>query len=260
MLADQLSSSHQNYVKTVWKLHEWSGEPVSASQLADALKLRRSTVSDAIKKLTEQGYFLHSPYGGILLTEVGQKVALEMVRRHRLIEMFLVKIMGYTWQQVHDEAERLEHAVSDFMVARMDELLGYPTRDPHGDPIPDAGGVIHMPVVVRFDDVVASAASSSFPEGADALLVGDLSFPAGSREGASLGRRVSVVLERVNDENSALLELCAQQGIACGQVLEVTVSHGQAEVCAVYPDPSDESRQVLLSADYLRGMWVSAPQ
>lgn len=257
MLAEQLSSSHQNYVKTVWKLHEWSGESVSASELADALKLRRSTVSDAIKRLTEQGYFLHSPYGGIVLTELGQRVALEMVRRHRLIEMFLLEVMGYTWQQVHDEAEQLEHAVSDFMVGRMDELLGYPRRDPHGDPIPDAEGVIHMPKVARFDRVVAAVASS-LGEARGAVVVEDLSFACLPSSGEVRGVVFPVVVERVSDDNAALLELCEGHGIACGDPLWVKVSPGQSEVCAAYRDADFAGEGVLLSVDLLRGMWVSA--
>lgn len=257
MLAEQLSSSHQNYVKTVWKLHEWSGESVSASELADALKLRRSTVSDAIKRLTEQGYFLHSPYGGIVLTELGQRVALEMVRRHRLIEMFLLEVMGYTWQQVHDEAEQLEHAVSDFMVGRMDELLGYPRRDPHGDPIPDAEGVIHMPKVARFDRVVAAVASS-LGEARGAVVVEDLSFACLPSSGEVRGAVFQVVVERVSDDNAALLELCEGHGIACGDPLWVKVSPGQSEVCAAYRDADFAGEGVLLSVDLLRGMWVSA--
>lgn len=257
MLAEQLSSSHQNYVKTVWKLHEWSGESVSASQLADALKLRRSTVSDAIKKLTDQGYFLHTPYGGIVLTDLGQRVALEMVRRHRLIEMFLVRVMGYSWEQVHDEAERLEHAVSDFMVERMDEMLGYPTRDPHGDPIPDVNGVIHMPHVARFDRVVAQAAGCSLGEGPCQISVGQLTFAAVAPVGVVQGVVVPVRVERVSDDNVALLELCDGHGITCQDPLWVKVSAGQPDVCVAYCQPDLGGAAMLLSSDLLRGMWVS---
>ncbi len=257
MLAEQLSSSHQNYVKTVWKLHEWSGEAVSASQLADALKLRRSTVSDAIKKLTDQGYFLHSPYGGVVLTDLGQRVALEMVRRHRLIEMFLVHVMKYTWEQVHDEAERLEHAVSDFMVERMDEMLGYPTRDPHGDPIPDVNGVIHMPNVARFDQVVAQAASCSLGEEPVQLTVGQLTFVVEKPLEAVHGMVIPVRVERVNDDNLALLELCDGYGITCQDPLWVKVSAGQPDVCLAYCQPDLSGAEMLLSVDLLRGIWVS---
>lgn len=95
-----------------------------------------------VKKLTLQGYLEHALYGTIVLTDVGRAEALRMVRRHRLIETWLVREFGYAWDEVHDEAEVLEHVLSDRMLARVDELLGHPTVDPHGDPIPRADGSV----------------------------------------------------------------------------------------------------------------------
>ncbi|WJZ01786.1 Iron-dependent repressor IdeR [Corynebacterium freiburgense] len=102
------------------------------------------TASEAIKRLTERGLLDHPKYGDIVLTEKGRAVAMIMVRRHRLIETFLHSTLGYSWDEVHDEADKLEHAVSDTFVSRIDALLGHPTRDPHGDPIPDGDGVVEV--------------------------------------------------------------------------------------------------------------------
>ena len=102
-----------------------------------------------VKRLSEQGLAEHAPYKGVQLTEEGRRAALRMVRRHRLIEAYLVAFLGYSWDTVHDEAERLEHAVSDTLVERMAAALGHPTSDPHGDPIPAADGSIDEPDLHR---------------------------------------------------------------------------------------------------------------
>jgi len=104
-----------------------------------------STASESIRKLAEQGLVDHEKYGAVTLTESGRRAALAMVRRHRLLEAFLVKELGYSWDEVHDEAEVLEHAVSDRLVARIDAKLGFPQRDPHGDPIPGSDGQVPTP-------------------------------------------------------------------------------------------------------------------
>ncbi|MDO5726655.1 MAG: metal-dependent transcriptional regulator [Bowdeniella nasicola] len=164
MQVSQLSESSQNYVKAIWNLGEWDDTPVTASVIAARVGVKLSTASDAIRKLTDQGLVSHAPYGAVSLTEAGRAVALQMVRRHRLIETFLVQTLGYRWDQVHDEAETLEHAVSDFMVERIAELLGHPDRDPHGDPIPAPDGsltsvtaeqlsAITPPAVVRVERI-----------------------------------------------------------------------------------------------------------
>ncbi len=101
-----------------------------------------------IKKLVSQGLVQHAPYGAITLTDAGRAEALRMVRRHRLVETWLVEGFGYTWDEVHDEAEVLEHALSDRLLAAIDAQLGHPTRDPHGDPIPDADGAVRRPDAV----------------------------------------------------------------------------------------------------------------
>jgi DtxR family Mn-dependent transcriptional regulator len=148
MSVTELSQATQDYLKCVWTLQEWSGESVSMTALADRLGVRKSTASDGVKKLAEQGLVEHIAYGGITLTHAGRAHALAMVRRHRLLETYLVSALGYGWDEVHDEAEVLEHAVSDRMLDAIDTLLGHPTQDPHGDPIPSAEGAAHLPDAV----------------------------------------------------------------------------------------------------------------
>ena len=148
MSVTELSQATQDYLKCVWTLQEWSGESVSMTALAERLGVRTSTASDGVKKLAEQGLVEHIAYGGITLTHEGRAHAIAMVRRHRLLETYLVSALGYGWDEVHDEAEVLEHAVSDRMLDAIDTLLGHPTRDPHGDPIPSAEGDAHLPDAV----------------------------------------------------------------------------------------------------------------
>ncbi|MFJ5957290.1 metal-dependent transcriptional regulator [Paenarthrobacter sp. NPDC092416] len=145
MPVSDLSHTAQDYLKLMWNATEWSSTPITVSGMAEKLGVRRSTVSDGIKKLASQGLVTHAPYGSIELTAEGRAHAVAMVRRHRLLETFLVDVLGYGWDEVHDEAEILEHAVSDSLIARIDQHLGHPTRDPHGDPIPSAHGEPHPP-------------------------------------------------------------------------------------------------------------------
>ncbi|PFG32771.1 metal-dependent transcriptional regulator [Sanguibacter antarcticus] len=140
-----LTAVAQDYLKIVWSLQEWSAEPVTTTLLAERLGVGTSTVSETVRRLTGQGLLEHPRYGSIGLTPAGREHAVKIVRRHRLIETFLVSELGYTWDEVHDEAEVLEHAVSDLMVERIDARLDHPVRDPHGDPIPGADGAVQTP-------------------------------------------------------------------------------------------------------------------
>jgi DtxR family Mn-dependent transcriptional regulator len=114
-------------------------------QLSAALGVVPGTATAMVKTLAEAGLALYEPYAGVRLTPAGEKLAAAVLRRHRLVELFLVQVMGMNWDEVHDEAERLEHAVSDRLIERIDAMLGHPAVDPHGDPIPDSDGVIHAP-------------------------------------------------------------------------------------------------------------------
>ena len=142
---NELTAVAQDYLKVIWNAQEWSLEKVSTKMLAEKIGVSASTASESIRKLAEQGLVDHEKYGAVTLTESGRRAALAMVRRHRLLEAFLVKELGYSWDEVHDEAEVLEHAVSDRLVARIDAKLGFPQRDPHGDPIPGSDGQVPTP-------------------------------------------------------------------------------------------------------------------
>ncbi|WP_288872635.1 metal-dependent transcriptional regulator [uncultured Corynebacterium sp.] len=188
MSVGDLSTSTQNYLKGIWALSEWSDAPVTSSSVAKHLGLRKSTVSDGVRKLGEQGLVTHKPYGTIELTELGHTYAVAMIRRHRLIETFLVEALGYTWDQVHDEAENLEHSVSDFMVERIDAFLNYPTRDPHGDPIPSASGRVDTPEAVPLTGVQPGQTAT---------------------------------IERIADDDPKLLQFLDSHGLVVGATLEV---------------------------------------
>ncbi|NLG54669.1 MAG: metal-dependent transcriptional regulator [Rhodococcus sp.] len=142
---DTLTHVAQDYLKTIWTVQEWGEEKVSTKLLAEKIGVSASTVSEAVRKLADQGLVDHAKYGSIQLTEAGRVAAVSMVRRHRLIETYLVNELGYGWDEVHDEAEILEHAVSELMISRMDAKLGHPERDPHGDPIPAVDGSVPTP-------------------------------------------------------------------------------------------------------------------
>jgi DtxR family Mn-dependent transcriptional regulator len=135
----RLTRSVEDYLKTIYHL-SLEGQPAATSAIAQALELAPPSVSGMIRRLSDQGLLAHVPYRGVELTPAGRRAALQMVRRHRIIEAYLVDRLGYTWDTVHEEAEKLEHAVSDALIERMANALGHPEFDPHGDPIPDASG------------------------------------------------------------------------------------------------------------------------
>jgi DtxR family Mn-dependent transcriptional regulator len=137
-----LSTVAENYLKVIYAHTEWQPDPMTSSQLAARLGLAPSSVTEMVKKLTLQGLVEHALYGVIVLTSAGRTEALRMVRRHRLIETWLVREFGYGWDEVHDEAEVLEHALSDRLLDAIDARLGHPRSDPHGDPIPSADGSV----------------------------------------------------------------------------------------------------------------------
>ena len=141
-LNESLTRSVEDYLKAIYQLSP-EGRTASTSEIAHLLALSPPSVTGMVKRLSEQGLLEHVPYRGVQLTVEGRRAALKMVRRHRLIEAYLVEFLGYTWDTVHDEAERLEHAVSDTLVEQMASALGNPDFDPHGDPIPSADGFVH---------------------------------------------------------------------------------------------------------------------
>src|SRR5881394_1570791 len=139
------SSTVENYLKAIH--HGQSSLPkgqrlLPMGHVAAALSVTPGTATTMVKALAESGLVEYEPYTGVRLTKAGDKLAALVLRRHRLVELFLVKVMGMAWDEVHDEAEQLEHSVSDRLIQRIDDMLGRPTHDPHGDPIPNAEGTV----------------------------------------------------------------------------------------------------------------------
>ena len=185
---EPLSRSVEDYLKAIHRLSA-DGRPASTTQIADALAVAPPSVTGMVKRLSEQGLLSHEPYRGVTLTDLGLREARRVIRRHRLIESYLVGFLGYTWDSVHDEAERLEHAVSDALVERMAAALGHPQVDPHGDPISYAHGALAH---------VALTPLAALPVGTDAAVrrvatndAERLRFLASA--GLVLGARVRVV-------------------------------------------------------------------
>ncbi len=142
----------EDYVKVIHSHTEWQPDPITPSVLAARLGLAASSVTEMVKKLAASGLVTHVPYGAVTLTDDGRILALRMLRRHRLIETWLVESFGYGWDEVHDEAEVLEHAVSERFLDVVAAKLGNPLRDPHGDPIPRADGSVVQPDAVLLQD------------------------------------------------------------------------------------------------------------
>ncbi|MCH1882659.1 metal-dependent transcriptional regulator [Agrococcus sp. ARC_14] len=182
------STAAEDYVKAIYHHTEWQADPVTPSQLAARLGLANSTVTEMVKKLAAAGLVHHRPYGAIALTTQGAALAVRQVRRHRVVETWLVERHGYDWDEVHDEAEILEHALSDRLLDSIARSLGDPVRDPHGDPIPAADGAVVRP---------------------DAVLLAD----------AVVGHEGAVV--RISDNDPAMLRFLADAGIALDTALTV---------------------------------------
>jgi DtxR family transcriptional regulator, Mn-dependent transcriptional regulator len=137
-----LNRMTEDYLTLIWKAYEWPDSRPSTTDLAASLGVTKSTVSANLKRLARDGYLEYEPYGAIDLTDTGRRIAVEIVRRHRLIETYLVQRLGLSWDEVHEEADALEHSVSDLVLDRMEAELGHPRFDPHGDPIPSSDGTV----------------------------------------------------------------------------------------------------------------------
>lgn len=188
MHVSDLPDKTQDYLKKIYDFREWGNEGITLSQLAETMGQRASTTSEAVKKLHAKGLVEHRPYADIQLTPQGRHLAIAMVRRHRLIETYLCQELGYPLGDVHGEAEILEHAVSDEFIRRIEEKMGFPARDPHGDPIPDASGKFSAPDVVSL---------------------------------SSINAHESCVVDRVSDRDGDLLRYLEQRGILPGVEIEM---------------------------------------
>ncbi len=137
----KLSHQVEDYLKTIYLLQQRAGG-ASTNAIAETLSVKPASVTGMVKKLAEMKLVRHAPYQGVTLTAAGEKIALEVVRHHRLIELFLIETLGYTWDEVHQEADRLEHVISEDFEDRVARRLGDPAIDPHGDPIPAKDGSV----------------------------------------------------------------------------------------------------------------------
>lgn len=183
------TSTVEDYLKCILlEQQRTPGSLVATGRIAESLSVAPGTVTAMVKTLADSGLVLYEPYSGVRLTPSGTQLALHVLRRHRLVELFLVKVMGMNWSEVHDDAERLEHAVSDQLIDKMDEMLGHPSVDPHGDPIPDARGVVEEPDLPT-------------------LLV------------CPLGESIRVA--RVSDQSPEFLQLVERRGLKPGSQLQV---------------------------------------
>ncbi|KAA9332839.1 metal-dependent transcriptional regulator [Adhaeribacter soli] len=135
-----LSFTEENYIKAIYKLSEDGDGAVTTNAIAEVMQTKAASVSDMLRRLNEKEIINYVKYRGVTLTNSGQKTALQLVRKHRLWEVFLVDKLKFNWDEVHEVAEELEHITSDLLIRRLDEFLGYPKYDPHGDPIPTEDG------------------------------------------------------------------------------------------------------------------------
>ncbi|TND00640.1 MAG: Mn-dependent transcriptional regulator [Bacteroidetes bacterium] len=134
------SFTEENYLKAIYKLLEQDKEPVTTNAIAARMNTKAASVTDMLKKLSDKKLIFYKKYQGVTLTEKGKQIAITIIRKHRLWEVFLVEKLHFKWDEVHDMAEQLEHIQSDSLIERLDDFLGFPRFDPHGDPIPDRSG------------------------------------------------------------------------------------------------------------------------
>ena len=197
------SQTVENYLKTIYLAQTElasAKELVPMGQLASALGVVPGTATTMVKTLAESGLVRYEPYIGVRLTNSGEKLASLVLRRHRLIELFLVKVLGMSWADVHDEAEQLEHAVSERLIDRIDEMLGRPDVDPHGDPIPTAQGKI-----ARLDHPDLTTAPIGVP----------------------------LVVARILDQDASFLRFVEQRGLVPGEPVRIESRDASADAVAL---------------------------
>lgn len=196
----------ENYVKTIYQISLKQGGPVATGQVATALGVSPGTVTSMLKTLSESGLANYAKHEGAELTAAGQALALRVVRRHRLIELFLVETLKLSWYEVHEEAENMEHAVSDLLIDRIDAYLGHPQFDPHGDPIPRADGTVEV------RDLRSLA-----------------ECPVGFR----------FRLARVADQSPEFLRFLTESGLALGTEGQITANRAEAGIVSLRTDDGE---------------------
>jgi DtxR family Mn-dependent transcriptional regulator len=185
------STAEENYIKAIWRL-QLADNNVTTNELSAELQTKPASVTDMLKRLSEKKLLHYAPYYGVTLTPEGKKLALSIIRKHRLWEFFLVEKLQFEWDAVHDIAEELEHVSSPELIERLDAFLGYPKADPHGDPIPDSKGRMTS---------TSNVTLQQLPEAQPAMVTG------------------------VGDQSSSLLELLRQKNIGIGTKLEIKQRH-----------------------------------
>jgi DtxR family transcriptional regulator, Mn-dependent transcriptional regulator len=216
-MREKLTPQAEDYLKALHSL-EQEGK-VSTQALADHLDVAPASATQMLKKLTEMGLSTHAPYQGASLTEAGRKIALELIRHHRLLETYLHQALGYALEEVHDEAEKLEHHISEDFEARINAVLGNPTHDPHGAPIPRLDGSIPPFATRALSDV-------------------------GAGEAARIGR--------VSETDPAFLRLVVQLGLTPGAQLEVLAVNATAGTITLLVDGETHT----LGLDAAKRLWV----
>ena len=197
------TSTVEDYLKQIYQAQQASPDKrVSTGQVATALDVAPGTATAMVKTLAESDLVEYEPYGGVRLSPAGEKLASHVLRRHRLVELFLVEVMGMDWSEVHGEAELLEHTVSERLLARIDDMLGNPEVDPHGDPIPTAGGEV---AETDYADL------TTCPIGASLRLV------------------------RVTDQETDFLQRVESYGLVPGAAIEVVSRDEQADIVEIRP-------------------------
>ncbi|MES3629820.1 MAG: metal-dependent transcriptional regulator [Longimonas sp.] len=181
--------SIEDYLKTIYKLETGTaGPPVSSGAIAEAMEVAPASASNMVRRLDDLGFISYKAYAGATLTEPGRAIALEVIRHHRLLELYFKEVMGLDWDTIHHEAERLEHHISETFEDRIEEMLGHPTRDPHGHPIPTREGTV---------DVLST------------------------RTLADAGEGDAVTIDHVADDDAEVLSLLEQRGLLPGRTVEV---------------------------------------
>lgn len=196
------TSTVEDYLKCIHQAQSRSPDPVSTGHIASQLEVAPGTATAMMKTLAESGLISYEPYSGVRLTPAGTKLAIHVLRRHRVIELYLVEVLGMSWSEVHEDAELLEHAVSDRVLDRMDEMLGRPSVDPHGDPIPTARGVLK---------------EKEYPSLANC--------PVG----------VPLKVARVTEQGGEFLRLLERHGVMPGKEIEVASREATADSVVVKP-------------------------
>jgi DtxR family Mn-dependent transcriptional regulator len=195
------SQSEENYLKAIYHLSLISNKGISTNSIANKLETKASSVTDMVQKLSEKKLIIYKKYQGVTLTEFGKKTAANIVRKHRLWEVFLVEKLNFSWDEVHDIAEQLEHIKSSKLIEKLDAFLDFPTHDPHGDPIPDDKGNLK---------IIEKSLLSSLSPNESGICVGVIDSSSEflqflDKKGITLGKQITVLDKEEFDDSVSIL-------------------------------------------------------